>query len=70
MRKSYILKHGHRADYRTLHDRKSIKTSFDPQLTDIGQSHAFNVGERLYKELKEKRIFVTSSPYKRCLQTV
>ena len=68
----YFLRHGHRMDHGSLHEKESVANKWDPPLTQIGHYQAFMTGEALFSEIKDvlkKRILVISSPYHRCLET-
>ena len=66
----YLVRHGHRHDQGSFHERQLVNVTYDPKLTKIGEWMAFKTGMELMEEIgRDKEIMFISSPFYRCLQT-
>lgn len=66
----YLVRHGHRHDHGSYHERETVNVTYDPKLTKIGEWMAFKTGMELIEEIgRDKEIMFISSPFYRCLQT-
>ncbi|CAD8116921.1 unnamed protein product [Paramecium sonneborni] len=69
----FLIRHGERADDSTNAEKQRIILSFDPHLSQNGETQAKKTGKYIRNILKLhsiNKIVLVTSPYLRCIQTV